>query len=249
MMWAAIAIMVVGLVGMIVCSKKQKTNPAMQPISIGLFIVVLIGAVLLLIDKGIIGGGSNSVMESELSFLASRGYAAGDYLKKAVPGKKILVIAEPNFEKSNQISTMVEMLKKAYGSQDVTVAALQLPASSEDNPQPIEEVMKAKDFDKLTDQYKDAGVIVSLVGLPKDAARMKAFQGTPAAKFFLLSIGMETGKFVQAQMKKGVVLGAIFPNPKANYEVKAPGDPAKAFAIRFILVDKNNLDANKQFFE
>ena len=37
--------MFLALAGMIVCSKKQKTNPAMQPIAFVLFIVVVIGAV------------------------------------------------------------------------------------------------------------------------------------------------------------------------------------------------------------
>ena len=247
--------MVVGLVGMIVCSKKQKTNPAMQPVSIGLFIVVLAGAVGLLIDRGVIGGGSGAVMESELAFLSSRGYAAGDYLKKVAPGKKILVIAEAGFDKtqgdgkkSNTV-VLIENLKKAYGSQDVVAAALDLPANSEDNPQPIEEIMKAKDFDKLTDQHKDAGIIVSLIGLPSNARSMKAFSANPAPKFFLLSTGIGAGKFIQEQMKKGNIVGAVVPNPKANYDVKAPGDPAKAFAIRFVLVTKENLAANKQFFE
>ena len=35
-----VGVMVVGLIGMIVCGKMQKSNPAMQPVSIGLFIVV-----------------------------------------------------------------------------------------------------------------------------------------------------------------------------------------------------------------
>ena len=249
LMWGSIAVMVVGLIGMIVCSKKQKTNPAMQPVSIGLFVVVLAGAIGLLVDRGIIGGGANSVMESELAFLASRGHAAGAYLAKVAPGKKILVIAEPNFEKSAQITAMVDMIKKAYGSQDVTIAAIPVPASTEDNPQPIEEVMKAKDFDKLTDQYKDAGIIISLIGLPSNAKAMKAFAANPAPKFFLLSTGIGTGKFVQDQMNKGVIVGAVVPNPKANYDLKAPADPAKAFDIRFVLVTKENLAANKQFFE
>jgi len=245
----SIAVMVIGLIGMIICSKKQKTNPAMQPVSIGLFVVVLAGAIGLLVERGVIGGGANSVMESELAFLASRGHAAGDYLKKVAPGKKILIIAEPNFDKSAQITAMVDMIKKAYGSQDVTIAAIPVPASTEDNPQPIEEVMKAKDFDKLTDQYKDAGIIISLIGLPSNARSMKAFSANPAPKFFLLSTGIGTGKFVQEQMNKGVIVGAVVPNPKANYDLKAPADPAKAFAIRFVLVTKENLAANKQFFE
>ena len=249
MMVLWIAVMVVGLIGMIVCSKKQKTNPAMQPVAFGVFIVVIIAAVMLLVETGIFGGGSNSVMESELSFLASRGHVAGSYLAKVAPGKKLLVVAEPNYEKSHQTVNMIEMIKKAYGSENLAVEAIQIPGASEENAMPIEELMKAKDYDAVLAKHKDAGIVVSLIGLPSDAKRMAAFRGKPSKVFFLLSTGMGIGKFLSEQISKGVIAGVVVPNPKADYEAKAPKDPAKAFAIRFVLVNKDNLAANKQYFE
>ena len=243
-----VAVMVVGLIGMIICSKKQKTNPAMQPVALGVFIVVIIAAVMLLKETNIFGSSNNAIMESELAFLASRGQAAGAHLAKVAPGKKIVVIAEPNYDKSVHTKNMIDLLKKTYGTEDLAVEALVIPGASDENAAPIEELMKAKDFDKVLDKHKDAGIVVSLVGLPQNAARMKAF-GAKGPVFFLLSTGMGTGKFVAAQMKKGTVAGVIVPNPKADYEAKAPSDPAKAFAIRFVLVTKDNLEANKQFFE
>ena len=245
MMVLWIAVMVIGLIGMIVCSKKQKTNPAMQPVALGVFVVVIIAAV----ETGIFGGGSNSVMESELAFLASRGHAAGAHLAKVAPGKKILVVAEPNYDKSPQNLNLIEMIKKSYGSDNLVVEAIQIPGASEENPMPIEEVMKAKDYDAVLAKHKDAGIVVSLIGLPQDVKRMAAFRGKPAQTFFLLSTGMGTGKFISEQLNKGVIAGVIVPNPKADYEAKAPKDPAKAFAIRFVLVTKDNLAAHKQFFE
>jgi hypothetical protein len=246
--WICVAIMVVGFIGMIVCSKKQKTNPAMQPVAILLCVVVLGAAGYLLFQK--MGFNSSaSVMESELAFLASRGHAAGVHLQKVAPGKKILVIAEPNYDKSPQTQNLIDMIKKGYGSEDVTVEALVVPGASAENAMPIEELMKAKDFDAVLNKHKDAGIIISLVGLPQNAARMAAFRSKNVPVFFLMSIGMGTGKFVSNQLEKGVVAGVIVPNPKADYEAKAPSDPAKAFAIRFVLVTKENLAAYKQFFE
>jgi hypothetical protein len=60
---------------------------------------------------------------------------------------------------------------------------------------------------------------------------------------------MGTGKFVTTLFEKGVIAGLIVPNPKADYEAKAPSDPAKAFAIRFIMVTKENMNSYKQYFE
>ena len=243
-----VAVMVVGLIGMIVCSKKQKTNPAMQPVALGVFLVVIVAAVMLLIETNVFGGNS-SIMESELAFLASRGHAAGAHLAKVAPGKKIVVIAEPNYDKNEQSKNLIEMVKKAYGSENLVVEALVVPGASGENAMPIEELMKAKDFDAALKKHKDVGIVLSLIGLPQDAARMAAFKGKNAPVFFLMSTGMGTGKFVSAQIQKGTVAGVIVPNPKADYEAKAPSDPAKAFAIRFVLVTKENLAANKQYFE
>ena len=252
----AVAVMAVGFIGMIVCSKKQKTNPAMQPVAILLCIVVL-GAAGYLLWGRIGGGGAATIMKSDYAFLASRGYAAGTHLKQVAPGKKLIVITEPNALKSadpnstepTPTQNLIDMLKKGYGSEDVAIEALMIPGASDENAEPIEERMRAKDFDAVLNKYKDAAVVVSLVGLPKDVARMAAFRAKQPPVFFLLSTGMETGKFIVNQINKGNIAGVIVPNPKADYEAKAPADPAKAFAIRFVLVTKSNLDANKQFFE
>ena len=248
MVWLWVIIMVIGLIGMIVCSKKQKTNPAMQPVALGVFLVVIVAAVMLLIETNVFGGNS-SIMESELAFLASRGHAAGAHLAKVAPGKKIVVIAEPNYDKNEQSKNLIEMVRKAYGSENLVVEALVVPGASGENAMPIEELMKAKDFDAALKKHKDFGIVLSLIGLPQDAARMAAFKGKNVPVFFLMSTGMGTGKFVSAQIQKGTVAGVIVPNPKADYEAKAPSDPAKAFAIRFVLVTKENLAANKQYFE
>lgn len=248
--WICVVVMVIGFIGMIICSKKQKTNPAMQPVAIVLCLVVLIAAGFLLWDKlGDSFTGNSSVMKSELAFLASRGHAAGAHLAKVAPGKKILVIAEPNYDKSTQSQSLVDMIKKGYGTENVAVESLVVPGANAENAMPIEELMKAKDFDAALNKHKDAGIIVSLVGLPQDASRMAAFRTSKPPVFFLLSTGMGTGKFVAAQIQKGVIAGVVVPNPKADYEATAPSDPAKAFAIRFVLVTKDNLAANKQFFE
>ena len=89
-----VIVMAVGLVGMIVCSKKQKTNPAMQPVGILLFIVVLIGAVMLLKSMDVFGGGSSSVLSSEMRFAESRGVKIAKYVAGIAGGKEVLFIVE-----------------------------------------------------------------------------------------------------------------------------------------------------------
>ena len=61
---------------------------------------------------------------------------------------------------------------------------------------------------------------------------------------FLLDTG--AGNFPLAKaIKKGDIAGVITSAPNAKYDVKACGDMDKDFAVRYILVDKNNVDEHK----
>jgi len=246
MLW--VAIMVIGLIGMIVCSKKQKTNPAMQQVALLIFLVVIAAAVMLLIETEVFGSG-NSQMNSELAYLASRGHETGICMKKIAPGKKVLVIAEPGYEKNEQTKNMIDIMKKAYGSETFEIDTLDVPGANAEGAMPLEELMKAKDFNKVLDKHKDAEVIVSLVGLPQDVKRMNIFFAAKKPAIFLLSTGMGTGKFIGEQIKAGVIQGVVVPKMKADYEKKAPKDLSEAFAVRFVMVNKDNFEANKQQFE
>lgn len=88
-----IALMILALIGMIVCSKKQKTNPAMQPVAFVLFVVVVISAGLLLNEMNVFGT-RDGLLENEMKFYASQGTKTGDYLKTTFPGKKVLLVAD-----------------------------------------------------------------------------------------------------------------------------------------------------------
>ena len=74
--------MFLALAGMIVCSKKQKTNPAMQPIAFVLFIVVVIGAIMLLKEMEIFGNSNSSLLSNELKFYSSQGYKVGKFFSQ-----------------------------------------------------------------------------------------------------------------------------------------------------------------------
>ena len=248
MMVLWIAMMIVGLVGMIVCSKKQKTNPAMQPVAIVLFIVVVVGAFMLLSEMGIFGNSNASLLNNEISFAASRGYKAGKHLNSVAPGKKVLVITESNYNDENNImgNKLLAAIKEGYGSENV-VAVCVAPANSSDG-MPIEEILTAKMMDEVMNQHTDAGAIISTVGLPRDLGKMKYFKDKKAKKevppFFLLSFGMG-GQQMAKMIESGYISGVITSNPKAQYDVKAPRNPEKAFDIRYILVTKDNVEQHK----
>ena len=239
------ALMLVGLIGMIVCSKK-KNNPAMQPVAIVLFLVVLGGAIMLLKEMDVFGGGNASILNSEMRFAESRGVKAAKFVAGFAKGKKIVFIADKNYEQGELGKRVVAALKEHCGG-NLVLDYIAVPKGMEDNGVPVEEFMKAKDMDALIAKHPDAAVIITNIGLPQDARRMKYFR-TAADKrpqLVLMNTGFTTNfDFVKA-LKKGDIAAVIVTAPKAKYDIKAPSDFDKAFDIRYVLVTKDNADQYK----
>ena len=241
-----VVVMAVGLVGMIICSKKQKNNPAMQPVAIALFLVVLVGAGMLLNEMDVFGGGNSSILNSEMRFAESRGVKAAKFVAGIAKGKKVLFIADKNYEQGELGKRVVAALKENCGGNFVFdyIAA---PKGMEENGVPVEEYMKAKDMDALLAKHADVAVVISNIGLPQDARKMKYFR-TAADKrpqLVLMNTGFSANFDFAKAIKKGDIAAVIVTAPGAKYDIKAPKDFEKAFAIRYVLVTKDNVDQFK----
>ena len=240
-----IAMMVVGLIGMIVCSKKQKSNPAMQPVAFALFIVVVIGAVMLL--KGMMGGSNSQILNKEMAFAHSRGYVVGKFLGAKAPGKKVLFVADPSYAQSKTGSALLDGFKEGYGSDNVVLDNVKPSKTSEEMS--IEELMTPADMDTLLAAHSDAGVIVTTIGLPQKARNMKYFsQKGEKPVLFLMSSGM-SGNNLGKYIEKGEIAGGLINNIKADYRAEAAKTPEDTFKIRCILVDQSNIKQHMGMFE
>lgn len=193
------------------------------------------------------GGSNASLLKSEIKFYTSQGYESGRYLARKNGGKKVLFVADSGFETSANTRKLVDAFKKGYGSDNVVVDTVELPAERQNPNMPLPMLMKAKDFDALLDKHPDCGIVVTIIGLPNDFQKMK-FQQMPAEKRpDLFLIGLSSGRLpgLVDQVKTGMVTGVITTNPDAQYDVPAPNDPAEAFKIRYLLIDRNNAEQNK----
>ena len=248
MQYVYIAAMVLALIGMIVCSKKQKTNPAVQPVAFVLFVVVLISAGLLLNELNVFGGRS-SLLANELKFYASQGTKTGDFLKTAMPGKKLLLVADPGFEKNDNVKMLADALREGYGG-EVVVDTVELPGNQADAPMPLYMMMKAKDFDAMVEKHPDVGVIVTTVGLPQDANNLKFMKQSADKRPALFLMGLPSGPVpgIMPAIQSGAIVGLIISNPEAKYDVPPPSDPMEAFDIRYVLVTKDNAEQYKANF-
>ena len=245
-------VMFLALVGMIICSKKQKASPAAQPIAIGLLVVVIVCGVLMLYKTGIFGN-SNNFMEIENRYYASQGHVVGEYVNKNFSGKKVLVLMDRGYDKNPRTEVLMQAIKAGAGSNlDVTADTLTLPnarkgAEGEDFEMPLFEVMTAKDFDAVLDKHKDAGVIISTIGLPRDANKMVLWKKKDRPKLILLSASDMRG--YDALLKTDMIAAIVVVGPDAKFTEDAPPkDIQKTFDLRYVLIDSQNVDKYANMF-
>ena len=250
-------VMVAALIGMIICSKKQKTNPGAQPIAIALLIVVIISGIYMLYKNNMFGSSNQGMIESENHFYASQGYMVGKFIAKNIPGAKVLLVENEDFEKSKREMAFIAALKEGMGNQNVKAVALTIlnppkrpKGMPEDMPMmPMMEMMTSKDFDATLSANSDKNVVISVIGLPRDAAKMKLWR-MPAAKrpkLILIGGGMGGSIKLAPAISKGMISAVVTISPSAKFDDEgAPSKFEDAFKKRYILIDKSNLKANEK---
>ena len=112
-----VALMIAGLAGIIVCQKKQKTNPNAQSIAFVFLVVILAGAGGMLYETGIFGGDRemDRIMGNEIAFAKARSKVLAGYIGKTWNGQSAVIITEPNIEQNKiakaGLDAMQEKLK------------------------------------------------------------------------------------------------------------------------------------------
>jgi len=248
-------VMVVALIGMIICSKKQKTNPSAQPIAIALLIVVIVSGIYMLNKNNIFGSSNAGMIESENHFYASQGYVVGKFIAKNIPGGKVLLVENEDFGKSKREMAFIAALKEGMGNDNVKAVAVTIlnkpkrpKGMPEDMPMmPMMEMMTSKDFDATLSANSAQNVVISVVGLPRDAGRMKLWKMPAATRPKLILIGGGMGGSIKLgpAIKQGMISAVVTISPKAKFDDEgAPSAFEDAFKKRYILIDKANLKAN-----
>lgn len=241
------AVMVIALIGMIACAKKQRTNPNAQPIAVGLLIVVIAcGIAILFLTNSFGGDDTQSLIENETKFACAKSEVLGDYLKGKFPGEKILVVADRNFAKDKRSERLVDALKKGLGVNDIEVDTIVLESkgkgpAEEEFMMPLEEMMTAKDFDKLLEKHQDCKLVITMIGLPRDANNLKSLKMTKdkRPKIALLNGDIHS---MQGAIASGIIVGAVSYKPGVKYtEDAAPKDVKAAFEQRYLLVTPENI--------
>lgn len=244
-----VALMIAGLVGMIVCQKKQKTNPNAQTIAFLFLVVILAGAGGMLYETGIFGGDRemDRIISNETAFAKARAKVVADYIGKTWAGQTAVIITEPNLEQNKIAKAGVDAMEanlKAAGINVAAVEALNIN-NGKDDAVPMEMAINAKVYNDIFNQHKTAGIFVIMAQLPMNAKELKNLAcwkfDTKKARIVLTNGEIFN---LKAAITQGLVGAAVAmkSGPDAyDPEKAAPKDIQAAFDTRFILVTPQNI--------
>ena len=257
-----IALMVAGLGGIIVCQKKQKTNPNAQAVAFLFLIVILVGAGGMLYETGIFGGDRemDRIMSNEIAYSEARAKVLADYAGKTWNGQSAVIITEPQTEDNKISKASIKALEdglKAAGINVLATEALKLPAAKEgEEPVPMETALTAKLYNDIFNQYKNANIFVIASQLPYEAKELQnlacwTFDGKKA-RVILVNGEIYNLKGAIKQGKIGAAIAMKSGKDAYDPEKAAPKDTQAAFDTRFILVTPDKVDeiakANSDLF-
>lgn len=249
-----VALMVVGLIGVIVCQKKQKSNPNAQTLAFVFLVLILVGAGGML-WKEFGSNETDAIIANEVAFTEARSTVLADHVAKNWSGQKAVIIANDEYDKSPiskaSVQAMEQNLKKA--GIDVTIETLNLPKS--EDPAAMETAVNSKLYNGIFNRNKSAATFILMAQLPMDD---REFRKMSCWKFDgkkkRVVIGNSDIFRMKNLIKSGIVGAAVGMKilKEADYEKSAPSDVKKAFDIRFVLITPANLDSvaktNKDLF-
>ena len=247
MLWISLILMVAGFVGIIVCKKKQKTNPAAQGIAVVCLILILAGAGGILYDN--FGGGEQrTLIANEARFAAARSAKVAAEVKKAFNGKNAVILVNAGYEKEDISKATYDTLVKELAG--VNILATEALAVDANNPEPMEVQLNAKKYNDIFAKYANADVFVILSQMPQDPVEVGKFSVLKGGKAKLALLSSEAGEFGRFIQSGKVVAATLSKNDQKaiDPDTKAPADLNAAFELRYVLVTPANLkDVAKKY--
>ena len=259
----AVLFMVGGLIGMIVCSKKQATSAIAKPLAVVLMLVVIVCAVVVLMKTGVVGDqGTQRIIANELTYAKAGYFMLGKQLAEKASGAKTLIIAEKARANDTRTPELLQAFKDgaagklkiaATATPTVTWPEGKQPKPEEMDMMPMNEMLKAKDYNDVISKYPDCNLIVSFIGLPNDVQNLNVWSMPPdkMPKLGLINCNYQN---LKTAIQSGAVLAVVGINPTAKFdEQPAPKEQKAAFDRRYILITPENVvqiaETYKNMFE
>lgn len=259
----AVVFMAISLIGMIVCAKKQHTVAIAKPMAVILMIVVILCAVVILMKTGVLGDqGTQKIIANELVYAKAGYFMLGKQLAEKVPNAKVLLIVEKTRPNDDRTPALIQAFKDGAAGK-LTIAASDTPTVTwpegkqpkpeEIDMMPMNEMLKAKDYNDVINKHPDCNLVVSFIGLPMDVEQLNIWDmaADKRPKLGLINCAYHN---LKNAIKSDVVVAVVGINPTAKFdEQPAPKDPKAAFDRRYIMITPENVvqmaDTYKNMFE
>jgi hypothetical protein len=214
--------------------------------------------------KGLFGPGPLTQRELAMEYLGR--YLAGQY-----GGERAVVLGNPFSLKSGQPKEVYQFekaglqgLKRGFGKSilieavafpEVTPGFVENPRSVFIDPStttPLSYIVADDALDKITAAHPQAGLLVSLIGLPLHVRQTATWKSAQRRKFALLlpdlrMVGDETA--VREAVLEGKIVAFVLNKPGAPPESQPLGKDSKMeFDRRFLLVNRETIDRLLQLY-
>ncbi|WP_176011828.1 hypothetical protein [Victivallis sp. Marseille-Q1083] len=238
-------VMIGGLIGMLVCQKKQRTNPQLKSVALLLFAAVVICGGFFLHNTGMLRqwgldfGFNERVLNADAAIYGSQAAILADTLRSNnLLSEKILIIYSDGFEASAEFAEFKNQLLAAGVAEAnlICVPAFETPAGG----QPPR--LTAQMLEKAAAGNKDCKVIISAAGAPSfDAAQLSCFKRrSDRAQQWIFLEPLPVSNLLQHGLQNGNVLAACGFNRNPAGEIGSlPEDQKEIFELRYMLYSRD----------
>lgn len=233
-----IALMVIGVIGIFICRKKQKTNPNAQVLAF-VFLIIILGGVAGMLWETSEGHENDKYFANEKRFMVARSSVLADYIAKMWPGKEVVLIVNDDPKQTNVLGKAAVDAMNAGLKNKVTVSATEAVKYAGDNPTGP----RAGVYNEIFDRHKSANVFVIMTQLPMmpaELGKLKCWKFDPQKTCVVLANG-DVYNLKKAIQHKLIGAAAVMKS-KFDAEKSAPKDPNDAFKIRYLLVTPENVN-------
>ncbi|GEM_PF-3352993 len=191
------------------------------------------------------------IIENQFAYAKSSYYVLGKYIAIKHPGAKLLLVVDKPRNGDVRTPKMLEAFKKGLSGK-AKIEAAETPEISQVNGRilkpeeielmPLQEMLTADSFDRLVEKHPDCTLIVSFLGLPNDADKMKIWSMEPAKR---PKIALVNGAYYNLKnvIQSGAVTAVVAVSPKAMFsDEPAPPNMKSAFDKRYLLITPDNVD-------
>lgn len=263
-----LAVIIAGTVGIIFCLKadkknqnkkdpkaKTKSDNSSRPMAVILLLIITASTVAILIRSANTDNEDEQAVSDESFCARASGYVLGRHLARTLPGYKALIITHGSNAENELLDASMDGLREGIGTK-IAISAIDspLPATSTVNPPEGEKSkispermlylsrkMQSNNFDQLIAKHSDCNLIISLIGLPKDANKMAILnikpEKRPKLALLYYNISMMKDRIAQGDISAAVI-GRPDYVPGKN---KLPKNIELAFDKRFLLVTPENV--------